>query len=74
MAKNVTVVQTGHGELRDDHLQERRESREDTELVRIESETGRRGEVTTLHDTRRDEDLGVSLMDDLQTGRTLKIA
>lgn len=38
MTKNIAVVQAGHGDLRDNHLKESGERREDTELVGIETE------------------------------------
>jgi len=39
VAKNIAVVQAGHGDLRDNHLEESGERREDTELVGVEAET-----------------------------------
>ena len=71
--EDVAVVEAGHGELGDDHLEEGAEGAEDTELLRIEAETCRRGEVATLHDTGLDEDLWMPGVDDLETSRALEI-
>lgn len=73
MAKNIAVVEARHGDLRDDHFQECRESGEYTKLVFVESESGCSGEVASLHDTRCDEDFGVFLVNDRQTGGSLEI-
>lgn len=74
VAENVAEVQTRHSDLRDNHLQEGGERREDTELILVETETCSGTEVATLHDTRRDEDLRVFLVDGLETSRALEIA
>ena len=73
VAENVAEVEAGHGDFGDDHLEESTEGREDTELVLVETETSGCAEVTTLHDTRGNEDLRVLLVNDLQTGRALKV-
>jgi hypothetical protein len=73
VTEDVALVETSHGELGDDHLQERRERRENTELLLVESESSRGREVTTLHDTRGDEHLRVLLVDGLEAGRALEI-
>ena len=74
MAKDIAEVETGHRNLRDDHLQERRKCREHSVLVRIETETGSSAKVAALHDAGWNKDLWVFLMDNLQTGRTFEIA
>ena len=74
MTKDVAVVQTSNSDFRDNHLQEGGERREDTELILVETETCSGTEVATLHDTRRDEDLRVFLVDGLETSRALEIA
>lgn len=74
MRENVAVVQTCHSDLRDDHLQESGECREDTKLVLVESESSCSREVASLHDAGADEDLGVLLVDDLQPSGALQIA
>ena len=74
VTKNIAVVQASHGDFGNDHLQEGREGGEDAELVRVEPETGCGREVATLHNAGRDENLGMFLMDDLQTGRALQVA
>lgn len=73
MAENVAKVEAGHGNLRYHHLEERGESREDTELVRVEAKPSRGTKVTTLHDAGRDEDFRVLLVDHFQTSRTLQV-
>jgi len=39
MGEHVAIVQSGHGELGDDHLQERREGRENAKLLGVETES-----------------------------------
>ena len=39
VGQHVAFVQTGHGELGNDHLQERREGRENAKLFGIEAES-----------------------------------
>jgi hypothetical protein len=73
VAEKVAVVQAGHGKLGDHHLKESGEGGENTLLILVETETGGGGEVSTLHDTGGDEYLGVLLMDDLQSCRTLEV-
>lgn len=73
VAKNVAVVQASHGDLGDNHFQEGGEGGENTELALVETETSCRGEVATLHDAGRNEDLWVLLVDNLQTGRALQV-
>jgi len=73
VAKEVAVIQPGHGDLGDTHLKESGKGGEDTLLLFVETETGSCGEVATLHDTGGDEHLGVLLVDDLETGRALEI-
>ena len=73
MRKNVAVIEASHGDFRNNHLKECRKSREDTEFIRGESKTSRSGEVAAFHDTRRNENLGVLLVDNFQASRTLEI-
>ena len=37
--EHVAFVQSGHGKLRDNHFQERGESRENAKLLRVETES-----------------------------------
>lgn len=39
VGEHIAIVQSGHGELRDNHLQERRESRENAKLLGVEAES-----------------------------------
>jgi hypothetical protein len=73
MAENIAIVQPRHCDLRHDHLEEGRERRKDAKLVGLEAKARCSGEVTAFHDSRRNEHMGVPLMDHLQTGRALKI-
>lgn len=73
MAQDIAVVQPRHCELRDDHLEESRKGRKDTEFVCVETETSSSRKVSSLHDTRRYENLGVLLVNNLETCRTLKV-
>ena len=73
MAEHIAIVQPRHRDLRYDHLEEGRERGKDAKLVALEAKARCGGEVTTFHDPRRNEHLGVFLMDHLQTGRTLEI-
>lgn len=69
------AVQTGHGDLRDAHLQERGEGGEHTLALAVaaKAEPGRGGEVASLHDTGGDEGFGVLGGDGLQTGGTSQV-
>jgi hypothetical protein len=73
MAKDVAVVQASHGDLRDDHLKEGRECREDTELALLKAEAGGGREVATLHDTGRNKDLRMLLVNALETSGALQV-
>ncbi len=73
MAEHIAIVQPRHRDLRHDHLEEGREGRKDAKLVGLEAKARCSGEVTALHDPRRNEHLGMFLMDHLQTSRTLEI-
>ena len=73
MAQDVAEVKTSHGDFGDDHLQECGESREDAELLLVETETSGSAEVSTFHDAGRNEDLRVLLVNDLETGRSFEI-
>jgi hypothetical protein len=73
MTENITVVQAGHGDLRDNHLQESGERREDTELISVETKTSSCREVSTFHDTRRNEHLRMLLVNNLKTSGSLEI-
>ena len=74
VAEDVAVVQTSHGDLRDNHLEESRERRENAIFAFFKTKTGCSGEVPPLHDTGGNEDHRVLLVDDLEAGGTLKIA
>lgn len=74
VAEDIAEVEARHSDFGYNHLQEGGERREDTELVLVETKTGSGAEVATLHDSGRDEDLRVLLVDRLETGRSLKIA
>lgn len=74
MTKNVAVVQAGHGNLRDNHLKESRECRENTELFSVEAKTSSCRKVSTFHDTRGNKHLRVLLVDNLETSGPLEIA
>ena len=73
VAQNIAIVQASHCDLRDHHLQERREGGEHAELLSVETETSSSAEVATLHDTGGNEDLRVLLVDDLQASGALEI-
>ena len=73
MRKDIAVVETGHGNLGNDHLQEGRESRKDTRLSFLKTKSGGGGEVTAFHDPGCNEHLGVLLVNDLETSRSLEI-
>lgn len=73
MAEHIAIVQPRHRDLRHDHLEEGRERRKDAKFVGVEAKACCGREITALHDPRGNEDLGVFLMDHLQTGRTLEI-
>ena len=74
MAEDIAEVQSRHSDLRDDHLQESTKGREHAELVLVETEAGSSAEISALHDSGRNKDLRVLLVNDLETGGTLKIA
>lgn len=74
MTEDVAVVQSCHGDLRNNHLEERREGGENTELVSVETKAGGCSEVTAFHDTGWNEHFGMFLVDHLETSRTLQVA
>ena len=74
VAENIAVVQSCHGDLRNNHLKECREGGENTELVSIEAEASGRSKVTAFHDTGWNEHFGMFLVDYLETSRTLQVA
>ena len=74
MAEYVAVVQAGHGDLRNDHLKKGGEGGKDTELVGFETKACRSGKIPAFHDSGRNKHLGMSLVDHLQTSRSLQIA
>ena len=74
MAQHITVVQARHGDFRNDHLKKGREGGKDAKLVRCKTKACRSGEVSTFHDSGGNKHFGMSLVDDLQTSRTLQIA
>jgi hypothetical protein len=68
MRKDIGVIETSHSDFRNNHLKERRESRENTKLVRCKSKTGSCRKVASFHDTGWDKYFGMILVDDLQPG------
>lgn len=73
-AEEIAVVQPGHGNLRDTHLEEGGGSGEGPLLPLIRAETSSSEKVSTLHDTGGDEDfIRMLLMDDEETSRSRKI-
>jgi hypothetical protein len=68
MGKDIAVIETSHCNFRNNHLKERRESGENTKLVRRKSKAGSCRKVASFHDTGWDEYLGMFLVDDTQTG------
>lgn len=73
MREDIAVVETGHGDLGDNHLQEGRESGEDSSLALLETKSSSSGEVSALHDSGSNEYLGMLLVDNLETSRSLEI-
>jgi len=71
MAEYVAIVQTRHGDLRNDHLKEGRESGKDPKLVGFETKARRGGKVSAFHDAGGNKHFGMSLVNHLQTSRTL---
>jgi len=67
VTKDIAVIKTSHCDFRNNHFKERRESGENTKLVRCKSKTGSCREVASFHDTGWDEYFRMLLMDDLQT-------
>ena len=73
--QDIAIVQSCHGDLRNNHLKECREGGENTELVSIEAEACGCSKVTVFHDhTGWSEHFGMFLVDYLETGRTLQVA
>lgn len=73
MRENIAVVQPCHGNFGDDHLKEGREGREDTKFIGLEPETSCSREVSSFHDSGRDENLRMLLVNDFQTGRAFQV-
>ena len=73
MTEYIAIIETSHGDFRYDHLQESRESRENAEFLVVEAKAGGGGEVPSFHDTRRNKDFGVFLMDYFEASRTLQV-
>ncbi len=73
VGEDVGVVEPGHGDLRDHHLEEGREGAEDSLSPRFRAESGGHGEVVALHDAGVDIDLGVILADMVQAAGTFEI-
>jgi hypothetical protein len=74
MTKYIAIIETSHGNFRYDHLQESRESREDAKFLVVEAKACGGREVPSFHDTRRNKDFGMFLMDDFETSGTLQVA
>jgi hypothetical protein len=64
MTKNVAVVESGHSDFRNHHLQESRKGREDTELIRSETKTCSCRKVAALHDAGWNKNFRMLLVDD----------
>ena len=73
VAEDVAEVEAGHGDFGYYHLEESREGGEHAELFGVKTKTGSGAEVTALHDTGRNEDLGMLLVNTLQASRALQI-
>jgi hypothetical protein len=71
MAKEIAVVEAGHGDFRDTHFEESGEGGEDTILLFVKTETGCSRKIATFHDTGGNKDLRVLLVNDFETGGTL---
>jgi hypothetical protein len=74
MAEHVAIVQACHGDLGNDHLKEGGKGGKDAELVGFKAKACSSGKVSAFHDSGRNEYFGMSLVDHLQTSRTLQIA
>ena len=68
MRKDIAIIETSHCDFRNNHLKERRESGENTKLVRRKSKAGSCRKVASFHDTGWDEYSGMFFVDDTQTG------
>lgn len=73
MRQDITVVQSCHRNLRNDHFKESRKRREYTEFIRRKAKSGGRRIISAFHDSRWNEDFGMFLVDDFQTSRTLEV-
>jgi len=66
VTQDITIVETGHCNFGNNHLEESREGRKNAKFIDVKPKTGSGGEVATLHDTRRNENLRMLLVNDLQ--------
>ena len=73
MGEDIAVVQSCHGDLRNNHLKERREGGENAELVSVETKPSGCSKITAFHDTRWNEYLWMLLVNHLETGRSLQV-
>lgn len=73
VTQNVAVIQSRHRDFGYYHLQEGRERREDTEFIWSEAKSSSSRVVSAFHDPRWNEHLGVLLVNDFQTSRSLQI-
>ena len=74
MAEHVAIVQACHGDFGNDHLKEGGKGGKDAELVVFKTKACSGGKVSAFHDSGRNEHFRMSLVDHLQTSRTLQIA
>ena len=61
MRKDIAVIKMSHIDFRNNHLKKRRESGENTKLVRCKSKTGSGRKVASFHDTGWDENMGIMM-------------
>mmetsp|Transcript_53362 Transcript_53362/g.114692 ORF Transcript_53362/g.114692 Transcript_53362/m.114692 type:complete len:434 (+) Transcript_53362:325-1626(+) len=73
VAHDIATIEPSHGDLADDHLLKRSEGAEDSLTIVVEAKAGACGEVSTLHDTTGDVNLGMSHADLLKAARPFEI-
>ena len=73
MREDIAVVETGHGDLGDNHLQEGGKGGEDARLSLLETKSSSGREITTFHDPGSNKHLRMFLVDDLETSGSLEI-
>ena len=73
MRQHITVVQSCHRNLGNDHFKESRERREYTKFIGRKAKSSSSGVIPAFHDSRWNEDFGMFLVDDFQSSRTLEV-